>query len=222
MKPRPAIPAEHRAAQARILASALELYCANHGLARWRVGVYLFKGCRTPILKLRNTKQPTEETLRRVRAFLAEPPPPGLHRRPLGGPRVRRDCSTGAWLADKLEAFIAEHQLASRRVALHLFNSPHGITRLRELKPWRRTVLRVEAFLQHPDIASLREPVKRKPPEPFMLRPVPSALRRSYTFEEQLARVLSGQARVVTKIPLTPRGYERSLIGSSAEMVAEG
>ena len=50
----------------------------------------------------------------------------------------------------------------------------------------------------------------------------PCTERPARTFEEQLARVLAGQARVVVKIPLTPRGYERSLIGSSAEMVAEG
>lgn len=207
-----------RADQARILATALEVYCARHGLAKWRVGVLLFKGCRSGIPKLRRTRYPTERVLTRVRSFLAAAPPPGLHRRPLGGPRIRRDCSTGAHLAARLEALIAEHGLSTRRVTMHLFKSPHGFNRLREHKPQRRTALKVEAFLANPPIDALRgspqAELARLPILPSGRRPP-----RRLTFEQQLALVAAGKARIVAVQPIRKCNPDVTLGGVSASML---
>lgn len=204
--------ASERAAQARILANALDAYCVRHGLARWRVGVVLFNGCRAGIAKLRKTRRPAAKTLDRVREFLENSPPPGLHRRPLGGPRKRRDRSTGEWLAVRLDKLIAEHDLNPRRVAMHLFNSPHGIRRLREKKPQRRTVEKVAAFLARPDIPALREPPIRSEKRRVFV-PVPPRRRAPLSFEEQLALVRAGKARVVLNLPIRSRVPDVTLGG---------
>jgi hypothetical protein len=201
-----------RAVRARILANALEAYCVAHSLARWRVCVLLFKGCRSGIAKLRASKNPRPATLERVREFISGPPPLGLHRRPLGGKRVRRDNSTGAWLASKVDALIAEHGLSPRIVSLRLFNSPHGLRRLREQKPQRRTVERIQAFLERPDIASLKPPPVRKlEPRPAFIAPLRS--RPRLTFQEQLALVEAGKAQVVPKLTIHRRDPEMTLGG---------
>lgn len=210
-----------RSAECRALADALEAYCAEHALARWRVSVLVFKGCRCGIKKLRESKRPTARVLDRVRAFLANSPPPGLHRRPSGGPRKRREGSTGEHLALKLEALIAEHELPSRRVSIFLFNSPHGIQRLRERKPQRRTIVKVEEFLAAPPISELRAPRKKRPKHVarIVLSPPRPARRAPLSFDEQLRRVLSGQARVVTKPRMPVRQHEMTLGGVSGGLL---
>lgn len=211
---------EDRSAEARALADALDAYVELHGLSSWRVGVYLFKGARSGIAKLRRTRRPTDAVVARVRAFLASDPPPGLHRRPLGGPRERRDCSTGAWLADRLEALIAEHGLSRYRVSLRLYNSSHAFDRLRQRKPHPATVAKAMAILEARNLDSLRYQQRRSrrrvAAQPIVL---PAPPKRPLSFEEQLQRVLSGQARVVPKLVIPAREHDFTLAGVSAGML---
>lgn len=205
-----------RSAEARALADALDAYCARYGLATSRVGEHLFKGARSGISLLRHRKRPTERLLARIRQFLAEPPPSGLHRRPCGGARKRRDCSTGEWLAVQVEALIAEHNLSPRSVAQHLFNSPNTLKRLRTMKPQKRTVERVLAFLRAPDIEAMRKPVARASKPPLVpVAPVVSRPRLPLTFEQQLALVASGKASIVEKVRIPERQFDRSLTGNA-------
>lgn len=203
------------AAEARDLADALEAYCAEHGLALSRVGVHLFGGARSGIKLLRLKKFPHKTTLDRVRAFLAAPPPPGLHRRPGGGPRIRRDRSTGEYLALKIEALIAAHDLSPHRVSVHLFKSNHGLQRLREQKPQRSTVERVEAFLEKPPLHLLRPLVVR--PRRVFVRPVREKPR--LTFEEQLALVAAGKVRIAPVLRVRSPEPAFTLGGVSAGML---
>lgn len=216
-----------RAEEARLLANALEAYCERHELAQSRVGVLLFKGGRGGIAKLRRTQNPYRSTLDRVRAFLASPPPPGLHKRPLGGKRIRRNPASGVDLADKLDALIAEHGWKRREVSLQLFNSPDGINRLRTMKPQAHVRARVEAFLRRPsldDCDTLRArhhrapsaPKPKQEPQPIIVK----VQRTPLTFEEKLALVAAGRVGIM-EVPKFAKGFDMSLVGCAAGMAVE-
>lgn len=140
------------------LADALERYVKAHGLAMWRVSEHLSLG-RSGAARLRRTTRPRQATINKVRACLAAEPDQAWRIRPTGGARVPKHGVTGAGLAARLDALIAEHGLSKSAVGLLIYSNVHGVERLRLAMPHRKTIAKVEALLADPPIAQLR----RKP-----------------------------------------------------------
>ena len=87
------------------------------------------------------------------------------------------------------------------------------------MKPQPRTRARVEAFLRHPNIEdcdALRPRRSSAAPKPIAVKPIRTPL----TFEQKLALVASGRARIIEVPRIPTRGFEQSLTGNSAAMMA--
>jgi hypothetical protein len=117
---------------------------------------------------------------------------------------------TGAELADRLEALIAEHGLSRTRVGLKIYGNRDGVSVLRHANPRRATVARILALLADPPIEDLKprdawasrrakrevmeviEPGGCAPPVITSRKPGQAPL----SFEEQVARVERGEVGI--------------------------
>lgn len=199
------IPASFVAPSGAELADRLTEYCTTHGLAQHRVLKHL---CIAGFGALRK-HQPRSKTVEKILAFLHAPPPPGLEARPAGGPRVPDAGGiTGAELAARLDALIAEHGLSKSAVGKRLVGQASGVATIRHSNPRRKTVERILAFLADPPIEELkprdawvtrRARMAAGPDDLPLALPVlapskPTASGRS--FEEQLGRVERGEVGI--------------------------
>jgi hypothetical protein len=149
-------PPAHEPQTAAELFAAVMDHCERHDLSSTRVGKHLFGG-NNGLLRLRDGSKPQARTLAKLRAFLASAPSDDLRRRPAGGPRVADNGGiTGAELAAKLDALIAEHGLSKSAVGQHLVGQSSGVATIRHSNPRRKTVERILAFLADPPLDQLK------------------------------------------------------------------